>query len=151
VGFSPGGGVDTLARLIAQEIGPELGRSVVVENRPGAGGTIAVDFVSRAAPDGNTMLFTETSALIAPHVFPQVNYDPQTAFEPVGVVGRSARAVAVPGTSESTTLAELLEGARANPGKLSYASVGVGSQHHLSGEWIKSLADVEIEHVPYRG
>ncbi|MCK9512247.1 MAG: tripartite tricarboxylate transporter substrate binding protein [Pigmentiphaga sp.] len=151
VGFSPGGGVDTLARLIAQEIAGDLGRAVVVENRPGAGGTIAVDSVARAAPDGNTMLFTETSALIAPHVFPTVTYDPQDTFTPVGMVGRSALAVAVPASSEYTTLSELLDGARAKPGKLSYASVGVGSQHHLSGEWIKNLAGVEIEHVPYRG
>jgi len=151
VGFSPGGGVDTLARLIAQEIAGDLDRAVVVENRPGAGGTIAVDSVARSAPDGNTMLFAETSALIAPHVFPKVTYDPQKTFAPVGMVGRSALAVAVPATSEYTTLPALLEGARANPGKLSYASVGVGSQHHLSGEWIKNLAKAQIEHVPYRG
>lgn len=151
VGFSPGGGVDTLARLIAQEIAPELGRPVVVENRPGAGGTIAADAVSRAAPDGNTLLFAETSTLIAPHVFPKVTYNPMEQFEPVGMVGRSMFAVAVPADSPYKTLGDVLEYARANPGKLSYASSGVGSQHHLSGEWIKNLANVQIEHVPYRG
>src|SRR5690606_27700908 len=144
VGFSPGGGVDTLARLIAQELAPELKRSVIVENRPGAGGTIAADSVARAAPDGNTLLFAETSALIAPHVFPKVTYNPQKDFKPVGMLGQSGLAVAVPGTSPHKTLGDLLGAARNQPGSLSYASVGVGSQHHLSGEWLKTLADVEI-------
>ena len=151
VGFPPGGGVDALARLLAQELSPLLNRPVVVENRPGAGGTIAVDALTRVAPDGNALLFTETSALIAPHVFPKVNYNLVEQFDPVGMVGRSALAVAVPADSPYKTLPDVLAAAKANPGKLSWASSGVGSQHHLSGEWITTAANVKMQHVPYRG
>lgn len=151
VGFSPGGGVDTVARMIAQELAPVLKRTILVENRPGAGGTIAADSVARAAPDGSTLLFAESSLLIAPHVFPKVSYDVARNFKPIGMVAQAGLAVAVAGNSPFRTLQELLDEARAKPGSLSYASAGVGSQHHLSGEWLKNAAGVNMVHVPYRG
>lgn len=151
VGFPPGGGVDSLARLLAQEISPQIGRTILVENRPGAGGTIAVDAAARSAADGNTLLFTETSSLIAPHVFPKVNYKLNEQFTPVGMLARSALVVAVPSNSPYQTLSDVLAAAKEKPGQLSYASSGVGSQHHLSGEWIKNKAGVDIAHVPYKG
>jgi len=151
VGFSSGGGVDTLARLIAQELAPALNRTVLVENRPGAGGTIAADTVARAAPDGNTLLFSETSVLIASHVFPQVKYKVADDFKPVAMLAQSGLAVAVSGSTPFQSLQDVLDAARAKPGALSYASAGVGSQHHLSGEWLKNKAGVDIEHVPYKG
>ncbi|RPJ90249.1 tripartite tricarboxylate transporter substrate binding protein [Achromobacter xylosoxidans] len=151
VGFSPGGGVDTLARLLAQGLAQAIDRPVVVENRAGAGGTIAADVVARAEPDGATLLLADTSLLLAPHIYPKVNYRMNTSFTPVAMVGDAGLALAVPAASPARTLPDLLAMARKEPGRYTYASVGVGSMHHLGGELIKSMADVDLVHVPYKG
>lgn len=151
VGFSPGGGVDTLARLLAQGLARAIDRPVVVENRAGAGGTIAADVVARADPDGATLLLADTSLLLAPHIYPKVNYRMSTSFTPVAMVGDAGLALAVPASSPAGSLPDLLAMARKEPGRYTYASVGVGSMHHLGGELIKAMANVDMVHVPYKG
>lgn len=151
VGFAPGGGVDTLARSLADALTKPLGRPVVVENKPGAGGTIAAGTVTRAAPDGNTLLFADSSLLLAPHIFDKVVYDPSDSFTPVAVVGEAGLALAVPADSPAKDLQGLIELARAKPGNLTYASVGIGSMHHLSGELFQMMSGTDMVHVPYNG
>src|SRR5690606_12878202 len=106
VGFAPGGGVDTLARVTAQALGQELNRTVIVENKSGAGGTIAADYVAKSQPDGNTVLFADTSLLVAPYIYPALRYDLQRDFITAGMVGQSDLALAVPGNSPIKTVAE---------------------------------------------
>ncbi|TAL87177.1 MAG: tripartite tricarboxylate transporter substrate binding protein [Candidimonas sp.] len=151
VGFAPGGGVDALARITARQLEKTLKRSVVVENKSGAGGTIAADYVANSARDGNTLLLGDSSLLIAPHIYPTVAYKLPGSFEPVGMVGQADLAIAVPGSSPAKTLADFLAMAKKEPGKYSFASVGVGSIHHLAGELLELKAGVKLLHVPYRG
>ncbi|MBI5443833.1 MAG: tripartite tricarboxylate transporter substrate binding protein [Deltaproteobacteria bacterium] len=151
VGFAAGGGLDTLARILAQNMSPHLGQSIVVENRPGAGGTIAADQVMRATPDGTTLFMADTTVLTAPHIYPKVNFDPQKSFAPVGMVGKAHLVLAAANSFPAKTPQELLSAIRANPGKYSYASVGIGSVHHLSGELLKRTAKLDVVHVAYKG
>ncbi|ASC90530.1 Bug family tripartite tricarboxylate transporter substrate binding protein [Alcaligenes faecalis] len=152
VGFAPGGGVDTLARVTAQALSKELDRTVIVENKSGAGGTISADYVSKSQADGNTLLFADTSLLVAPYIYPALRYDLQRDFAPIGMVGQSDLAVAVPGDSPVKTVAELIEAIRkAPPQTETFASVGVGSVHHLGGELFALQTKTELVHVPYRG
>lgn len=152
VGFAPGGGVDTLARVTAQALGQELNRTVIVENKSGAGGTIAADYVAKSQPDGNTVLFADTSLLVAPYIYPALRYDLQRDFVTAGMVGQSDLALAVPGNSPIKSVAELVESIRkAPPQTETFASVGVGSLHHLGGELFALKTRTELVHVPYRG
>lgn len=152
VGFAPGGGVDTLARITAQALSKELDRTVIVENKSGAGGTISADYVSKSQADGNTLLFADTSLLVAPYIYPALRYDLQRDFTPIGMVGQSDLALAVPGDSPVKTVAELIEAIRkAPPQTETFASVGVGSVHHLGGELFALQTKTELVHVPYRG
>ena len=152
VGFAPGGGVDTLARVTAQALSKELDRTVIVENKSGAGGTISADYVSKSQADGNTLLFADTSLLVAPYIYPALRYDLQRDFVPIGMVGQSDLALAVPGDSPVKTVAELIEAIRkAPPQTETFASVGVGSVHHLGGELFALQTKTELVHVPYRG
>lgn len=152
VGFAPGGGVDTLARVTAQALSKELDRTVIVENKSGAGGTISADYVSKSQADGNTLLFADTSLLVAPYIYPALRYDLQRDFAPIGMVGQSDLALAVPGNSPIKTVTELIEAIRkAPPQTETFASVGVGSVHHLGGELFALQTKTELVHVPYRG
>lgn len=152
VGFAPGGGVDTLARVTAQALSKELDRTVIVENKSGAGGTIAADYVSKSQADGNTLLFADTSLLVAPYIYPALRYDLQRDFTSIGMVGQSDLALAVPGDSPVKTVAELIEVIRKAPAQTeTFASVGVGSVHHLGGELFALKTQTELVHVPYRG
>lgn len=152
VGFAPGGGVDTLARVTAQALSKELDRTVIVENKSGAGGTISADYVSKSQADGNTLLFADTSLLVAPYIYPALRYNLQRDFAPIGMVGQSDLALAVPGDSPVKTVAELIEAIRkAPPQTETFASVGVGSVHHLGGELFALQTKTELVHVPYRG
>ncbi|MGO3132612.1 MAG: Bug family tripartite tricarboxylate transporter substrate binding protein [Alcaligenes sp.] len=152
VGFAPGGGVDTLARVTAQALSKELDRTVIVENKSGAGGTISADYVSKSQADGNTLLFADTSLLVAPYIYPALRFDLQRDFAPIGMVGQSDLALAVPGNSPIKTVAELIEAIRkAPPQTETFASVGVGSIHHLGGELFAMNTQSELVHVPYRG
>ena len=150
VGFPPGGIADVLARLTAQSVGAALGTPMVVENRPGAGGSIAVEAVARAPADGGTLLFTGSSVLsIAPVIETGLRYDPIADFAPIGRVARAPMVLAVPASLPVANLAQLVDHARANPGKLTYVS-GV-AMAEFAVESLKAAARVDIIDVPYKG
>lgn len=152
VGFAPGGGTDIIARFLAPFLQEELGQTIAVENRPGASGTLAVLALSRARPDGYTMLMTtiSASAVVPPLMNPppfDIRKD-QTAVVHAATVPLVA---VVPANSPDRSLQDLIERARRNPGKLNYASSGVATQQHLAAELLSSSAGVQMTHVPFRG
>lgn len=150
--FSAGGGTDTLGRTLADEFSKAWGVSVIVENRDGANGNLGTDYVSRADNDGNTILMT-TNATIAinPQIFDTVEYDPIEDFEPISLIASVPFVlVAYPGL-EADTFPELVELARSKPGDLTYGSSGAGGGAHLAGELLKSMAGIDVTHIPYRG
>jgi tripartite-type tricarboxylate transporter receptor subunit TctC len=152
VGFAPGGPADVMARLIAQRLPALLGQSVIVENRPGAGGTIAAKLVAESEADGHTLLLGNTSTLvISPIVYPNVGYDPAAGFAPVALLGTTSNILAVHPALPAKTVGELIALAKASPGKLNYSSPGIGTPPHLIGELFKQRAGVDIVHVPYKG
>jgi tripartite-type tricarboxylate transporter receptor subunit TctC len=151
--FPPGGPTDGAARLIADRLSALLGQTIVVENRPGgAGGTVGVKSVAAADPDGYTILFTPPGPLVtAPAIFRNVGYDPATAFAPVATIFSSPQILVVNPNVPAKSMQELVAHVRGNPGKVSYASPGFGTQPHLLGEMLKLIAGVDIVHVPYKG
>jgi tripartite-type tricarboxylate transporter receptor subunit TctC len=146
----PGGGMDFLTRLLAEQIGRTQGLTIVVESRPGAGGRIATEFVSRVAPDGTTLLMVSPSFIIDPHVR-KVNYDPLTSFEPICSLVSSPAVIVVNNTSPYRTLAELMNGARSKPRDLTMASIGPASSQHIAIETVKRTSNVNLTFVPYPG
>lgn len=151
VGFAAGGGADALARIVAAKLSVSLGQQVVVDNRPGAGGTIAADALTKSAPDGYTIYFADTAVLIAPAMYEKVSYDPVKSFAPVGSVCTLPLAIVVNPSVPAKTTAELIRLLRANPGKYSYGTPGVGTLHQLAMELFKKEAGVDIVHIPYKG
>jgi tripartite-type tricarboxylate transporter receptor subunit TctC len=151
VGYSPGGGMDTVARVLAQKLEENLGSSVVVENRPGATGTLAAAAAAQAAPDGYTLLLAETGLLLTPTLFATLPFDLKKSFAPVGYVGLMPMAVVVTNSLPAKTPKELIAVLKAAPGKYDYASPGVGSVQHLAFEEFKRVAGVNAQHVPYKG
>jgi tripartite-type tricarboxylate transporter receptor subunit TctC len=150
VPFAAGGPVDQLARVLASELGPKLGEDVIVDDRGGAGGAIACEFVARANPDGKTVLLASLGAfVIAPILKPPANYDPVKSFEPVILVGSVPSLVVVNPKSSISTLAELV--ARAKQQQLSYGSAGPGTTMNIALEMLNKAAGVKVTHVPYRG
>jgi tripartite-type tricarboxylate transporter receptor subunit TctC len=151
VGFSPGGPADVMARLIGQRMAVSLGQPIVVENRAGAGGTIAARVVAESEPDGYTLLLGNTSTLIiSPLMYKNVGYDALKAFAPIARLGTTSDILVVNPKFPAQTLAELIAYAKANPGKLNYSTPGIGTPPHLIGEMLKLRAGVEIVHVPYK-
>lgn len=148
--FPPGGTVDILSRALADQLGRELGQSVFVENRGGAGGTIGADLVSKAPPDGYTVLFGAVHHAIAQSVYPKLNYDIRQ-MAPAGFLGRVNHAVIVSNSLPVKTIADLIALLKANPGKYNYATPGAGTMQHLMTEYFKSVTGTEMAHVPYRG
>ena len=152
VAFPAGGTTDVLARLIAQKLGPALGTTVIVENRAGAGGNIGSDYVAKAAPDGYTILGgTISSHAINVSLYPKLPYDPVKSFSPVALIGTNANVLVVGASSPYKTVQELTAAAKAKPGSISFASAGNGTSQHLSGELYKSIAGLDMVHVPYKG
>ena len=151
VGYAAGGGADGLARILAQRLGTELGQQFVVDNRPGAGGTIAAEALAKALPDGYTLYFADTAILIAPVVQPKLGFDPAKAFTPVGSVCSLPLVIVANLQAPAQTVQDIIAYATANPGKLSYGSPGIGTVQHLAMELFKSRAGVDIVHVPYKG
>jgi tripartite-type tricarboxylate transporter receptor subunit TctC len=152
VPFAPGGNTDTLARLLSKELQAGLGQTIVIENKPGAGGNVGSDFVARSAPDGHTLLGgTISTHAINPSVYPTMPYDALKAFEPVVMIGSSPLVLAVNASTPYKNLQDLLAAARARPGALSYASAGNGTSTHLATELLKSLTRTSITHLPYKG
>jgi len=150
--FPAGGGYDFLARLVGQEMSKTLGQPVIVENKSGANGNIGTDAVAKAAPDGYTLLMGGNSPLaMNVGLYPKLPYDPIKDFEPISRVATQPNLLAVHPKVPVASLAELIQFAKANPGKLTYASNGNGSPQHLAAEQLKRMAGIDMLHVPYKG
>jgi tripartite-type tricarboxylate transporter receptor subunit TctC len=152
VPFTPGGGADTVSRLLAPQLQRLLGQPFVVENRAGAAGRIGTGVVAKSDPDGHTLLVsTESSLVIAPHIGVPIGYDPLKDFAPVSLLTRNTVVLVVHPSVPAKTLQEYMALARAKPGELFYASSGVGGPNHLAGEIFNRMAGLKITHVPYAG
>ena len=151
VGFPPGGGSDTLARLWGQWLTERLGRPFVIENRPGAAGNIATEAVVRSPPDGYTLLLINSANAVNATLYDNLNFDFIRDISPIRGIGSFAFVMEINPSVPSKTLPEFIAYANANPGKLNMASAGNGSTSHVSGELFKMMAGVEMVHVPYRG
>jgi putative tricarboxylic transport membrane protein len=152
VPFPPGGATDVVARLLAVKLGEGLKQQVVIENRPGAGATLATDQVAKMAPDGYNLLMTAfPSITTAPLVNPNVRYDPVRDFTHIAMIGTFPNGFVVRADSPIKSIAEFVAYAKANPGKVSYGSAGPASAGHLTGELLKQLAGIDIVHIPYKG
>lgn len=151
VGYAAGGGADVLARILATPLGGELGQTIIVENRPGAGGTLAAGILAKTLPDGLTLYFSDASFVTAPGIFEKLPYDPSADFSVVANVAALPLAYSVHPSIPATTPAELIALLKANPDKYSYGSPGIGTLHHLSAELIKKQTGIRVVHVPYKG
>ncbi len=152
VPFPAGGATDILARALASKFGEKLEQSIVVDNRPGAGGSIGSDAVAKSAPDGYTLLLaTSSTHSIGPALNPKLPFDALADFTPLGYVATSPNIVLVPNASPAKTMTQFIEYAKKNPGKLNYASSGNGTIVHLTSELFKVMSGTYIVHIPYRG
>jgi tripartite-type tricarboxylate transporter receptor subunit TctC len=152
VPFPPGGSTDILARVLAQKLGDDLGQPVVIDNRGGAGGTIGAEAASKASPDGHTIMMGHLGTLaVAPAIYKKLGYDPRKSFAPVALMARVPSVLVVNNAVPARTAQELIAYARANPGKLTYGSAGLGSTSHLTTEYFKLATGTDILHVPYKG
>ena len=151
VGASAGGGTDILARLLAEKMGPALGQTITVENRPGASNTIAAELTARATPDGATLLLaTNTGQAVAPHLL-KLKFDPLKDLQPIGLVAVVPNVLVVSATSPYKNVKELLADMQAKPGALKYASSGIGSTQHIVGEAFNLSTKTKAIHIPYKG
>jgi tripartite-type tricarboxylate transporter receptor subunit TctC len=151
VGIAPGGGLDASARIVATKLGETLGQQIVVENRAGAGGTIAAASVASAPPDGYTLLYGASSLLISPALYDKLAFDPVKSFTAIGSVASDPLVIVVNPAVPAKGTAELISLLKANPGKYSYGSPGVGSIHHLGMEMFGQQTGTQLVHVPYKG
>jgi tripartite-type tricarboxylate transporter receptor subunit TctC len=151
VGAPPGGTTDTMARALAAELGRALGRLVVVENRPGAGGNIAADLVAKAAPDGNTLLMSFTSHAINASLYPTLPFDPEKDFTPLTMVSTTPALLVAHPSLPANNLKELIALLKARPGKLNFAIGALGSSVHLAGEAFKMMSGTYVVNIPYKG
>jgi tripartite-type tricarboxylate transporter receptor subunit TctC len=149
--FPPGGSVDITARLIAEPLGSQLGTRIIVDNRSGASGNIGMEAAARAAPDGYTIVLNTIPLVTNQSLFDKLTWDPIRDFAPIGMVATSPHVLVVPNKTTAGNVQELLRLARANPGRLTYASAGVGTTFHLCAEMFKDATGTFILHVPYRG
>ena len=147
-----GGPVDVMARLVANQIAPALGQSVIIDNRGGAGNTIGSAEAARATPDGYTLLYSSSSGLvIAPMLQKSAGYGPLKSFDPVALVAATANILVVHPSVPANSVAELIALAKAHPGMINFSSGGIGTLPHLIGEYFKAHAGIDVIHVPYRG
>ncbi|MEK7493511.1 tripartite tricarboxylate transporter substrate binding protein [Cupriavidus metallidurans] len=151
VPFASGGTTDIIGRAVGQRLGEALGQPVVVDNRPGAGGTIGGALVARANPDGYTFLLATVAHTMAPGIYKTLPYDFQKDLEPIGMVALTPNVVLVNTSIPAKNVQELIAYIKANPGKVNYGSAGIGSTEHLSGELFRSATGTDISHVPYKG
>jgi tripartite-type tricarboxylate transporter receptor subunit TctC len=151
VPFTPGGGIDSIGRILGARLTEIWGQQVVIENKPGAGGNIASEFVARSAPDGYTMYITAAGLAVNRYLFESINYDPLADFAPVTLICLFPNVLVVPNSSPLRSVGDLVAQAKGEPGKLTFASPGHGSSPHMSAELFKYMAKVNMTHVPYRG
>jgi len=151
VPYAAGGGNDVIARIVAEKMGASLGQSIVIENRGGAGGTIATRQVARAEPDGYTLLIATSSLAINPSLYPNVGYDPRKDFAGIGLIASSGNILLVHPAVPARTVGELIALAKQEPSKLTFGSTGTGSSVHLAAELFAGMAGVRINHIPYKG
>lgn len=152
VSFPPGGSTSIVARIIGDKMGEVLGQQIIIDNRGGAGGTVAMRAFAKAAPDGYTIALGYTGTLaIGPNLYPNAGYDPRKDFAPVGRIGSAPNTLVVHPSFNVKTVAELIAYAKANPAKINYGSAGVGTVSHVCGEYFASHADVKLTHIPYKG
>ena len=151
VPFGAGGVADLTARTVAQKMGENMGQSIVIENKPGAGGVVATDAVAKSAPDGYTLLLMSNATAVSAGLFKSLPYDAEKDLIPLSVLGTFDIAIVVPQESKFASLADLLAFAKANPGKLNIGSINVGSTQHLAAELFKSTAGIDAQVVPFNG
>lgn len=151
VAFAPGGGTDTVARVLATFLSERWGQQVVVDNRPGGGTIIATEITSRSPADGHTFLMVDPSFAINPGLFRKLPYDPLRSFEPITIVASFPLMLVVHPSVPAKSVADLIQLARDKPGTLNYASAGIGSSTHMAPEILKAMAAIDIVHVPYKG
>ncbi|HEY5963689.1 MAG TPA: tripartite tricarboxylate transporter substrate binding protein [Xanthobacteraceae bacterium] len=151
VPYAPGGGNDVIARIVAEKMAASVGQSIVIENRGGAGGTIATRQVARAEPDGYTLLIATSSLAINPSLYPNVGYDPRKDFAGIGLIASSSNILLVHPAVPARSVAELIALAKQQPGRLTFGSTGTGSSVHLAAELFAGMAGIRINHVPYKG
>lgn len=150
--FPPGGTTDVLSRIIAQKLGEGVGRQVVVENRPGAGGNIGHEVAAKSPSDGYALIMSSNAALVTnPHLYKRLGFDPLNDFAPISVVAKAGQVLCVHPTVPVRNVKELIALAKANPGKLNFGSGGRGTPAHVAGEIFKSVTRINIIHVPYKG
>lgn len=150
--YPPGGGNDSLGRLIGQKLGESLGQPVVIDNRGGAGATIGTDVVAKSPPDGYTILLSSiTTHALAPALYPKLGYDPIKDFTPLSLIAIAPTVLVVGPHVKATSLPALIALAKASPGKMTFASGGSGAAPHIAGELFKSVAGVDLLHIPFRG
>jgi tripartite-type tricarboxylate transporter receptor subunit TctC len=150
VGFGAGGGTDIVTRIVAQPLSELLGQPVVVENKPGAGGTTAGNIVAKAANDGHTAVMLSAGHTVSAVIFKSLPYDAIKDFQPVALVANSAFVVVANKDFAASNIKEMVTAAKANPGKLTFASVGLGSTQHFAGEMLKQRTGMDVKHIPYR-
>lgn len=151
VPFAPGGGTDLIARTLGAEMAKDLGQPVIVENKPGAGTLIGTDNVAKSPPDGYSVVVASFAHAVNPALQARLPYGSNKAFAPVILIGKGPNVLVVPAASPHKSVADVLAAAKADPGRLTYASQGAGTSAHLAGEMFSNLAKVRLTHVPYRG
>jgi tripartite-type tricarboxylate transporter receptor subunit TctC len=152
VPFPPGGSATIIARIIADKMSEGLGQQIVIDNRGGAGGSIAARQVAKSAPDGATLLLAFTGTLaVSPLIFANVGYDPRKDFAGIGLIGMAPSVLAVNPSVPARSVADLIGIARAEPGKIQYGSPGIGTTNHLAGELLAAMTGIKITHIPYKG
>ena len=149
--FPPGGGTDSVARIVAAKLSDIWGQQVVIENRGGAGSNIGSEAAARSEPDGYTILIGSLPLAVNRFLYPSMSYDSVTDLAPVSLICTYPNVMAVPNSSPAKSVQEFIAHARANPGRITFASSGIGTSTHLSGELFKRIAGIEMTHVPYRG
>ncbi|MBO4122386.1 tripartite tricarboxylate transporter substrate binding protein [Cupriavidus gilardii] len=151
VPFAPGGGTDLIARAMGVTMSEDLGQPVIIDNKPGGGTIIGTEAVAKSAPDGYTLVMATIAHAVNPSLHRKLPFDTDKAFTPVMLVGRSPNVLVVKPDSPIRTVQDLIAAAKAKPGKINYASQGAGTSAHLAGELFKSMAKVDLIHIPYRG
>ena len=150
--FAPGGSTTIVGRGVAEKMSALLGEKIVVDNRPGAGGTVGTRAVAKSEPDGYTLLLGYTGTLaIGPSLYKKAGYDPRKDFAPVGMIGNAPNSLVVNPSFAAKTLAELIAHAKANPGKVNFGSAGAGTASHITGEYFARSAGIALVHIPYKG